>query len=385
MGFSKTQNINLSVIKEMELLASRVPGAVSLAQGIPSFETPDSIKNFVKRAMDYNLVSKYSLCTGLPELREVISEKLKEEGMDYDFDGEIIVTAGAIEGITASLLTILEPGNEVLLPSPTYATYPEAIKIAGGIPVFIPLNEDSGWKISPEAFREKVTLHTKAILFCNPNNPTSTIYRKEELEKIENLAKEYNLFIITDEVYKDFIYNNTDFYSPAQNPEMKDKVIRVFSFSKAYAMTGWRVGFIHSSYENIKEILKVHDAVVTCAPVISQYAAIAAFEMANSDILKFKEKFLRRRNIIMKRLDNLGDIFSYQVPNSAYFVFPTIKNHKSSRELAEDILYKAKVATVPGIAFGPTGEGHLRMSFGATPEIINEAFDRLDKYFKESK
>ncbi len=403
MDFLKTKNIKLSIIKEMELLAAKVPGVVSLAQGIPSFETPESIKNFAKKALDYNLASKYSLCTGLPQLREIISEKLKREKMDYDYDKEILVTAGAIEGITSSLLAVLEPGDEVLLPSPTYASYPEAVKIASGVPVFVPLDEEKGWKINTNAFKEKVTEKTKAILFCNPNNPTSTIYKKEELKELEKLAKEHNLFIITDEVYKDFIYDDSiEFYSPAQNPKMKDKIIRVFSFSKTFAMTGWRVGFIHSSRENITEILKVHDAVVTCAPVISQYAAIGAFEMAENEISKFKEEFLRRRKLILERLDDLKELFTYQKPNSAYFVFPRITqrtlmdtnnslsttNKKSinsiSYNLAVDLLYKAKVATVPGIAFGPTGEGHLRMSFGASHEIINEAFDRMEKYFKES-
>ena len=409
MNFTKTKNIKLSIIKEMELLASKVPGAVSLAQGIPSFETPESIKNFVKKAMDSNLVSKYSLCPGLSELREIISERLKKDSMDYNFDTEIIVTAGAIEGITSSLLAILAPGDEVLLPSPTYASYPEAVKIAGGVPVFVSLIEEKGWQISTQAFQGKITPKTKAILFCNPNNPTSTVYTKEELQQLEKLAGEHNLFIISDEVYKDFIYpvrsrspqggrsrvfdraasngvgdDSIKFYSPAQNPKIRDKVIRVFSFSKAYAMTGWRVGFIHSIKENITEILKVHDAIVTCAPVISQYAAIAAFEMADEDILRFKKEFLRRRELILKRLGDLKDIFSYQKPNSAYFVFAKINSAKPSREFALDLLYKAKVATVPGIAFGPTGENHIRMSFGATPEIINEAFDRMNKYFKRS-
>lgn len=382
MDFTKTNDINLSIIKEMELLASKVPGAVSLAQAIPSFETPNAVKNFAKRAMDHNLVSKYSLCSGLPQLREIISEKLKKEGMFYDFDKEIIVTAGAIEGITATLLSILEKDDEVLLPSPTYASYPEAVKIASGIPVFVPLDEEKGWKMKPERFREKITPKTKVILFCNPNNPTSTVYKKEELLELEKLSKEFDLFIITDEVYKDFVYNNSlEFYSPAQNPKIKDRVIRVFSFSKVFAMTGWRVGFIHSSEENITEILKVHDAIISCAPVVSQYAAIGAFEMAEDETKKFKEEFLKRRELILKRLDNLGDIFSYQNPESAYFVFPKIKINKPSRQLALDLLYKAKVATVPGIAFGPTGEGHLRMSFGASSEVIDEAFDRMEKYF----
>ncbi|PIR67560.1 aminotransferase [bacterium CG06_land_8_20_14_3_00_33_50] len=297
----------------------------------------------------------------------------------------MIITAGAIEGITATLLTILERDDEVLIPSPTYVSYSEAIKVAGGIPISVPLDEEKSWSINTNYFKEKITPRTKAIFFCNPNNPTSTIYSKQEVQELEELAKEFNLFIITDEVYKDFIYEDIEYYSPAQNPEIKDRVVRIFSFSKAFAMTGWRIGFVHSSKENIAEIIKVHDAIVTCAPVVSQYAAIAAFELAEEEVLRFKREFIKRRDLILRRLDKLSNYFSYKRPNSAYFVFPKILKECSSRDIALDLLYKAKVATVSGIAFGPTGENHIRISFGVTEEKINEAFDRIEQYFKEQQ
>lgn len=384
MEITKTKDIKLSVIKEMEILASRFPDAISLAQGIPSFDTPEVIKNFAIKAINKNLVSKYSLCPGLPELREVVSRVLIKDNMHYSAEKEIIITVGAIEAITSSLLTILSQGDEVLMPTPTYVSYSEAIKVAGGKPVSVPLKEESGWGLNLEEIERKITEKSRVIFFCNPNNPTSTIYKKEEIKKIEELALKYNLFIITDEVYKDFIYDDEiSFYSPAQNPKLKDRVIRVFSFSKAFAMTGWRIGFIHSSENNIKEILKVHDAMVTCAPVVSQYAAIAAFEMADSAVDFHRLEFIKRRELIMKKLLNLSDFFSFQKPNSAYFVFPKIlKSKLSSYEFSLDLLNKAKVAVVPGVAFGEGGEGHIRISFGVTEEKIIQAFERIEQYLR---
>jgi aspartate/methionine/tyrosine aminotransferase len=380
--FHKTHNIKLSPIKEMELRASKIPGVVSLAQGIPSFDTPDFIKQKAIEAIEKGRVAKYSLSPGIPELREAIEESLAGDNMFYDFDSEIIVTAGAIEAITATLITILEPNNEVLIPSPTYTSYQEAIKVAGGKPVFVDLIEENGWAFSIKNFEENITPHTKAIFFCNPNNPTGTIYTKKQLLALAELAKKHNLYIITDEVYKDFIYTDEEFFSLAQIPELRKKIIRIFSFSKSHSMTGWRVGFVHSDSSVIKEILKIHDSLITCAPVVSQYAALGALEMDEDIIDYYNQKYLKRRQLICERLDNLKEIFSYQKPNSSYFVFPKYNINKDSKSFSIDLLEKAKVTVVPGNAFGPNGEKHIRMSFGRTSEDIDKAFDRIEKYFK---
>jgi len=422
--FVRTKNIKLSAIKQMELLASKIPDVVSLAQGIPSFDTPEIIKKAAVKALNRGVVAKYSLTYGLPELRETIEQKLAEENMYYDFEKEIIATAGSIEAITAALIAIIESyetksrkiKNEVILFSPSYASYPEAIKVAGGQPVFVNLIERGNWQIDFKNLAKKINHRTAAIIICNPNNPTGTIFPKEDLLKIAELVWKRKIFIICDEVYKDFIYadergsetnleadqRGSAFFSLAQIPQLRKIVIRVFSLSKAYAMTGWRIGFLHSDEENVSEIVKVHDSLVTCAPVISQYAAMAALDFADKEIEEFRQKYQERRDLICQHLDDLPELFSYQKPQGSYFVFPKIiqykevRPHKINRQFREveppkikstswnfaiDLLNKAQVAVVPGLAFGPSGEGHIRMSFGRSEKDINEAMKRIKNYF----
>ncbi|MBF0385877.1 MAG: aminotransferase class I/II-fold pyridoxal phosphate-dependent enzyme [Candidatus Omnitrophica bacterium] len=388
--FNRTKDLKLSIIKQIELRASKYTDVVSLAQGIPNFDTPQSIKGRVENALRRGAVAKYSLSPGLPELREQIEISLARENMFYDWEKEILVTAGSIEGITATILAITEPGDEIIIPEPTYTSYREVIILAGCQPVFVPLDEERGWAFDLEKYEKAITPKTKAIFYCNPNNPTGTIYSKEQLLGLAELAKKHNLFLISDEVYKDFIYTNNKerIFSLAEIPELRKKVIRIFSFSKAYALTGWRVGYVHSDESIIKEIVKVHDCLVTCAPTISQYAALGALEMGDSDLEYFTKEFQKRRDLICDRLDNLGHVFSYVRPNSAYYVFPKINaqylegKKDPSWDFALEILDKAQVAVVPGFAFGPNGEGHLRISFGRSEDDINKAFDRLDRYFK---
>ena len=392
--FSRTKNINLSPIKTIELLASKIPDVVSLAQGIPSFDTPEVVKKAAFKALNRGAVAKYSLTYGLPELRETIEQKLAEEEMFYDFEKEIIVTAGSIEAITASLIAIIESKkNEVILFSPSYTSYAEVVKVSGGKPIFSNLIEDDGWRIDFNDLKKKVNSKTAAILFCNPNNPTGTIFSREDLLKIVELAGKNNFFILSDEVYKDFIYNThkSVFFSLAQIPELRKRVIRIFSLSKAYAMTGWRIGFLHSDEENVKEILKIHDSLVTCAPVISQYAAIGALDYGEDDLNKFRHEFSGRLNLMCNHLNNLKNFFVYQKPIGSYFVFPKIlptayktlgAKQGDSWNFALKLLEKAKVAVVPGVAFGPSGENHFRISFGRSEKDINEAMERIKKYMQ---
>ncbi len=383
--FKRTKDIKVSPIKQIELAAARIPDSVSLAQGIPSFDTPDPIKKFVKQKIDEGKCAKYSLTIGLPELLESVSDALAEEGMIYDPWTEIIATCGSIEAITASIMALTDPGDEVLIPSPTYTSYQEAIKVAGCTPGFFPLNEEKNFDLDVDSLSKYITKKTKIIFYCNPNNPTGTIYSKEQQLKLAKFAEKHDIYILTDEVYKDFIYTDEPYFTLAQIPELRKRVVRIFSFSKAYAMTGWRIGFVHSDASLISEILKIHDSMVTCAPVVSQYAGIAALDHAQDYIEEFKKEFLWRRNRTIELLDQLPHVFDYQKPNSSYFVFPrikdTIKYADDSWKLAYDILEKAKVALVPGVAFGPTGESHLRIAFGYSRESIETSFERLNQYF----
>jgi aminotransferase len=388
---AENKGILLSPIKEMELRASRIPGVVSLAQGVPSFDTPDPIKRRAIEAIEEGRVAKYSLAPGILELREVIAQKLEEENKYFDFEEEIIVTAGSIEAITATLLAILSPGDEVLIPDPTYTSYQPAIKVAGGIPVFVPLDEENHWAFNIAELEKKITPKTRALLFCNPNNPTGTIFTRNQLHAVAQLAIKHNFYILSDEVYKDFIFDASEkFYSLAELRGIRDRLIYIFSFSKAYAMTGWRIAYLATHQDLAKKILGVHDALVTCAPVVSQYAALAALEMAEEELAKYHAIYEKRRDLICQRLDKLKDIFEYQKPDSAYFVFPRIREDVlqriapagGSKEFAIELLERAKVATVPGAAFGPSGEKHIRMCFGRSEEDINAAFDKMEKFFR---
>lgn len=384
--FRRMRDVRLSPIKEMELAASRIPGVVSLAQGIPSFDTPAPIQEYVREKISSGACSRYSLTPGLPKLRELIADRLLADGMRYDPDGEILVSCGAIEAITATLLAAIEPGDEVILPSPTYPSYLEAIRIAGGVPRFVSLVEEENFALDPDEIDRAVNRRTAAILYANPNNPTGTIYTRRQVERVAEVAGAHGLLLVTDEVYKDFVYSEVELFTAARLAEMRTQVVRIFSFSKAYGMTGWRVGFLHSDRRNVTEILKVHDALVTCAPVVSQYAAIAALELADDFIAQFRREFRERRDRTLGFLDSLSHVFDYQKPNASYFVFPRVKDPvplaRDSRRLALAILERARVALVPGIAFGPAGEAHLRISYSRRMEDIDLAFERLAGYFE---
>ncbi len=376
----RSEHIQLSVIKQMEILASRHLNVISLAQGIPSFDTPSPIKRRAEIALAEKLVAKYSLSPGLSELREMIELSLAKDNIFYDWETEIIVTAGSIEAITASLLALTDPGDEVIIPDPTYTSYREAVRLAGCTPIFVPLDEKKGWNINIEKFRAAITSRTKVIFYCNPNNPTGTVYSETDLIALGELALEHNFYIIADEAYKDFIYDGQKYFSLAQLSKYRKNLIRVFSFSKPYAMTGWRVGYVHTDASIAQEILKVHDSLVTCAPVISQYAAMGALEMGEEWVNHFRDHYQKRRELLCSFLDRLSSKCSYTVPTSAYFVFPKFIGCQDSLLLAKDILEKVQLATVPGVAFGPSGEGHLRLSFGRSEEDIVEGMKRLDAY-----
>ena len=384
-SFARTADVKLSPIKAMELAASRVPDVVSLAQGIPSFDTPEPIKSFVQQKIAEGECATYSLTPGLPQLRECIAESLLQEGMHYDPDREIIVSSGSIEAIAATLLTLTRPGDEIILPSPSYASYQEVVRIAGCTPRFASLHEEQNFAFDEEAFEACLSPHTRAILYCNPNNPTGTVFSEAETRALIALAERHDLFLIIDEAYKDFVYTPEAYFSPAQVADVRQRIVRIFTFSKAYGMTGWRVGYLHSDARNVQEILKVHDALVTCAPVVSQYAALAALEYGHEHITSFRQAFKQRRDLTLTHLDQLSHVFDYQKPEGAYFVFPRIKDvvvhARDSHTLAYDLLEKAKVAVVPGIAFGPSGEAHIRLNFGRRPDDITTAFERLSAYF----
>ncbi len=386
--------ISVSAIKQMPVLASKVQNAVSLGQGIPSFATPSFITEAVIRALrDDERIGKYSLQPGMPELKSEIAQHLfRTKDVLVDPETELFISCGAMEALAASIAAIVDRGDEVLLPSPNYASHIEQILFAEGVPVFVPLREEDGWKLDVDAFARAVTRKTKAILICNPMNPTGTVFSQAEIRAIAELAIERDLFVIADEAYDFLVYDGLRHASFASIPELKQRLVAAFSFSKMYCMTGWRVGYLYAPSYLIDQVLKVHDAFAICAPTVSQYAALAALRATNGkdgEGDRFTAQLVSaldaRRRLTCARLDRLVSLFSYQRPRGAYYVFPKIARHgSSSMDLALRLLYEAGVITVPGSAFGPTGEGHIRLSFGGTEAEINQAFDRIEEWVTRS-
>ncbi|MHA1123686.1 MAG: pyridoxal phosphate-dependent aminotransferase, partial [Candidatus Heimdallarchaeota archaeon] len=265
-----------------------------------------------------------------------------------------------------------------------YSTHIRQVIIASGIPVLVPLNEEEGFGLDFEAIKKAITPKTKAILYCSPNNPTGTVFSEKELRQLAALAIENNLMIITDEAYEYFVYDNHKHFSIGSIPEMKKNVVSCFTFTKTYAMTGWRIGYLHADDELIPQIKKAHIPFAICAPVVSQYAALAALKGPQDCIAEFRDHYLKTRDLMCNRLDQLSSIFQYVKPAGSYLMFPKIvhKDGQDSMVFCKKLLKEAKVSTTPGIAFGPTGEGHLRLSFCVPEEQINKAFDRMEVYFK---
>lgn len=382
---TRVAGISISAIKEMPILAARVPGAISLGQGIPSFRTPAHIRAAVAKALEEDeAIGKYSLQPGRPVLKEAVARELERgKGVKVDPEREIFISTGSMEALFAAMMTVVEPGGEVIMTSPTYASHVEQVNLAGGRVVWAPLIESEGWKLDLAAVENAVTDKTKAIIICSPLNPTGTIFSEEDIRGVAEICLKKDLFLISDEAYDFMYYDREAPFSPVQIPELKDNLIASFSFSKKYAVTGWRVGYMYSSAGVIDQALKVHDAVSISAPTVSQVAALAALEGPQDCVTEMVAALKNRRDLMCGRLDELAPVFSYQKPDGAYYIFVRFNLPGfTSTDLALILLNEAKVITIPGHAFGPTGDSFIRLSFGGTEGEINEAFDRISDWLK---
>jgi aminotransferase len=353
----------------------------------PTTGTPKHINDAVIEAINKGLTRGYSQSEGLPELREEIVKKLKRDNNIDANISQIIVTVGAIEGLAASVLATIDPGDEVILPTPTYSTHITQVKLASGIPVLIPLIEDENFALDIEAIKQAITPRTKAIMFCTPSNPTGTVFPESTLRDLGKIALEHNLIVITDEAYEYFTFDDNKHFSIASISELSKNVITNYTFTKTYAMTGWRIGYLHADEEIITHIKKAHIPLAICAPVASQYAAIEALKGSQDCIEEFRLHYLKARNLMCERLDILDSVFEYKKPEGSYLMFPKILGDwgNDSITFSKNLLKEARVSTTPGIAFGPTGENHIRLSFCVPEEMINKAFDRMEKYFRKNK
>lgn len=385
----RVQGMAVSAIKEMSLLAMETPNTVNLAWGLPSFETPLHIrKRIAEELLSNPTIGKYAPPPGLPGLRDKIAERLKaQKGVEVDPQKEIIITAGGMQALMMAWMTVIEPGDEVLIASPGFSSHYEQVYLAGGVPVAVPLVEEQGWRVDIDAYRRAVTENTKALVLVNPANPTGSVVGEGELRSIAELVLEHDLFVITDDPYEVYVYDDLDLFHLLSIPEIRKNVIVCASFSKEFAMTGWRVGWILAEEGITNQMLKVQDSFVICAPTISQVASLIALEESYDPTLQMVEEMKHRREIICARLDRLSDLFSYQRPQGAYYIFPKIlpEEMQNSVDFCVRLLRESGVVTVPGSAFGPTGEGHIRMSYCFTREEINEAFDRIETWWTKRK
>jgi len=372
-----------SGIREIFDLVPTIPDVVNLCVGEPDFTTPSFIIEQAFEAARKG-ATHYTSNAGILELREEIAKKYKEEqGISYALDKEVVITVGAMGALFLALTGIISQGQEVLLPDPFWPNYEAQILLAGGKPVFIPTKEEEGWILTPDRIRRYLSPGSKAIILNSPSNPTGCVYSPEELEKIARVAKDHSLVVISDECYEKIIYEG-EHKSIASLKDMRAGTIIINSFSKAYAMTGWRVGYALGDEDIIKQMTKLQEDVVACASSISQEAALAAMRSGDGATEEMLRQYRLRRSLLLEEIEKTPMI-SCSSPRGAFYAFINIKKLKQkSRDVALKWLREAKVATVPGSAFGREGEGYLRVSFATGEDKIKEAFERIRSIMKRS-
>jgi len=376
----------ISAIKDMAMLSARIEGAVSLAWGLPSFRTPEYIRQGIKQALDEDIdAGKYTLTDGLSGLRQlVVAEHKKKTGIKLDADENVMISAGNMQALNTLFHTMLDPGDEIILTDPCFASHIQQINLFSGKAVYWPLDENNNWSLDVDLLPDLITDKTQAIVLVSPSNPTGKIFSKDELIRVGEIAKQHNILIIIDDPYSDFVYDNRNkYFNLASVEELKEHIVYLYSFSKSYAMSGWRLSYMVMPAELKREALKVHDATMICAPRISQLAGIVALSQPSDHKQEFETILASRRELICQRLDNVPHVFSNQKPEGAYYVFPKIITaHTSSKAFAIGLLNKTRVSVTPGSALGPSGEHHVRMAYCVDDDTINLAFDRIEKYFK---
>ncbi len=371
-------NIPPSGIRKFFDVVNEMDDAISLGVGEPDFDTPWHIREEGIYSLEKGRTF-YTSNAGLKELKVEICNYLKRRyDVLYDPDGEVMVTVGGSEAIDIALRAMLEPGDEVLIPQPSYVSYVPCTVLANGTPVIIELEEKDEFRLTPEKLLEKITPKTKILIMPFPNNPTGAIMEREDLEKIAKIVEEKDLFVISDEIYSELTYKGHH-VTIASLPGMKERTVLINGFSKSYAMTGWRLGYAAAPKEILQQMLKIHQFAIMCAPTTSQYAAVSALRNGDGDVETMREAYDQRRRYLVHALREMGlECFE---PYGAFYVFPSIKKFgMSSDEFATRLLREEKVAVVPGTAFGDSGEGYLRLSYAYSLESLKVALDRIRNF-----
>ena len=367
-----------SGIRKFFDVVSEMKGAISLGVGEPDFDTPWHVREEGIYSLEKGRTF-YTSNAGLKELKQEIGKYLKRRmHIDYDYNTEILVTVGGSEAIDIALRAMLNPGDEVLIPQPSYVSYVPCAVLAGGKPVIIELEEKDQFKLTKEKLLEKITPNTKVLILPFPNNPTGAIMEREDLEEIAKEIEEKDIFVISDELYAELTYKG-EHVSIAAIPGMRERTVLINGFSKAYAMTGWRIGYAAAPEIILTQMLKIHQFAIMCAPTTSQYAAVEALKNGDEDIARMKKAYNERRKYLMRAFAELGmDCFE---PYGAFYIFPCIKRFgMSSDEFANRLLQEEKIAIVPGTAFGDSGEGYLRVSYAYSLEDLQKAISRIRRF-----
>jgi len=380
----RLEMVNPSEIRKLFDLAQGIEGIISLGIGEPDFDTPEHIKEYAKEALDKGL-THYGPNAGIKELREAVAEKLKKHnGIDADPKTQIMITVGTNQQILMGLATFLKDNEEVLIPSPMFVSYAPAVVLAGGKPVEVPTYEENEFRLTADELEKYVTPKTRALIINTPNNPTGAVLTKKDLEEIADFAVEHDLMILSDEVYEYFVYDGVRNYSIASLDGMFERTITMNGFSKTFAMTGWRLGFLAAPEWVVEKMVRFQMYNATCPVTFIQYAAAKALrdERSWKAVEEMRREYERRRNLVWKRLNEMG--LPTVKPKGAFYIFPRVKDTGlSSKEFSELMIKEAKVVVVPGSAFGKAGESYVRISYATAYEKLEEAMNRMEKVLKE--
>ena len=379
---SKTiKTIEPSGIRKFFDIVSEMEDAISLGVGEPDFDTPWHIRDEGRYSLEKGRTF-YTSNAGLKELKIEISKYLdRKYGMKYNYNNEIMVTVGGSEGIDMALRAMLDPGDEVIIPQPSYVSYEPCTVLAGGKPVIVELKEENEFRLTAEELEEAITPKSKILIMPFPNNPTGAVMELNDIEAIAKVVKEHDLYVITDEIYSELTYLEKH-VSIASLPGMKERCVLINGFSKAYAMTGWRLGYACAPKEILSQMLKIHQFAIMCAPTTSQYAAVEAMKNGDADVVQMRDQYNERRRYLLHRLKNMG--LKCFEPFGAFYIFPSIKEFgMTSDEFATELLNSKKVAVVPGTAFGKSGEGFVRISYAYSIDDLKTALGRIEEFVNE--
>jgi len=363
--------------KFFDLLAS-IDGVISLGVGEPDYATPWHISEAAIKSLEKGY-TMYTSNLGIPELRQELARHLKAHfDLEYDPDGELLITVGVSEGLDLAMRAILNPGDEVIMPDPCYVSYTPCVTLAGGIPIAVPTHEENDFEINAADIEARITERTRAILIGYPANPTGAVLARDKLVALAEIAQRHRLMVVSDEIYAKLVYG-VEHTCVASLPGMKERTILLGGFSKAYAMTGWRIGYAAAPREIIAAMTKIHQYTMMCAPTMGQVAAIEALKAGENSATEMVEDYNRRRQVIVKGLCDIG-LYCFE-PKGAFYAFPSIKcTGMTSEEFAEKLLTEEKVAVVPGSAFGECGEGYVRCCYATSLDDIEEALARMKRF-----